>query len=304
MLPDLISLALFVRTVEAGSLSKAAEQSHIALAAASRRIALMEHRYGVKLLYRSSQGVEPTPAGKALVFHARRMLEQAEHLQADLSDYSRGVRGHVRLQASTSVITQYLPRDLAAFAASFPDVKVELEERRSPQIVQAVRDGNADIGIVMEDAALEGLTRYEYRRHHLVAIVPKNHPVRKRSVAFVELLDHDFVGLDGSAAMTRLIAWAATEAGKPLRLRMQVQSFEAVSELVQAGMGIGLLPEAAAAKVVQAMGLRIIRLEDAWAERRMYVCLRDLDSLPVVARKLVEQLVGPALQEAAAVPSR
>ncbi len=292
MLPDLVSLALFVRTVEAGSLSKAAEQSHIALAAASRRIGLLEHRYGVQLLYRSAQGVEPTPAGLALVFHARRLLEQAEHLRADLSDYASGVRGHVRVHASTSVITQYLPRDLAAFVQAFPDVKVELQERRSPQIVEAVRDGSADIGIVMEDAETDGLAKYEYRRHHLVAIVPEAHPVRATALAFAELLDHDFVGLDGSAAMTKLIAWAANEAGKPLRLRMQVQSFEAVCELVQAGMGIGLLPEAAAAKVVQSMGLRIIRLTDAWAERRMYVCLRDLDALTIVARKLVQQLLG------------
>lgn len=292
MLPDLVSLALFVRTVEAGSLSKAAAQSHIALAAASRRIALLEHRFGVQLLYRSAQGVEPTPAGLALVFHARRLLEQAEHLHADLSDYASGVRGHVRVHASTSVITQHLPRDLAAFAQAFPDVKVELQERRSPQIVEAVREGSADIGIVMEDAETAGLATYEYRRHRLVAIVPDAHPVRQTRLAFADLLDHDFVGLDEAAAMTKLIVWAAGEAGKPLRLRMQVQSFEAVCELVQVGMGIGLLPEAAAAKVVQSMGLRTIALTDPWAERRMYVCLRDLEGLPVVARKLVHQLLG------------
>ncbi|HEX4883919.1 MAG TPA: LysR family transcriptional regulator, partial [Casimicrobiaceae bacterium] len=91
MLPDLVSLALFVRAVDSNSLSKAAGQSHLALAAASRRIALLEHRYGVQLLYRSSQGVEPTPAGLALAAHARRMIEQADRLRADLSDYAKGV---------------------------------------------------------------------------------------------------------------------------------------------------------------------------------------------------------------------
>jgi DNA-binding transcriptional LysR family regulator len=292
LLPDLVSIALFVRAVDANSLSKAAEQSHIALAAASRRIALLEHRYGVQLLYRSSQGVEPTPAGKALALHARTMLEQAEKLHADLSDYAKGAKGHIRLQANTSAITQFLHRDLAAFAANYPDVKLELQERRSGEIAQGVREGKADIGVVMEGTALEALVSYEYRRDRLVAIVPRGHPLRARKVAFDQLLKYDLVALDSSAAMMSLLAAAAASAGQLLRLRVQVQSFEAVCKLVQAGMGIGVLPNAAALDFAPVLGLRLIQLTDAWADRRMYVCVRDLASLPVVGRKLVEQLVG------------
>jgi DNA-binding transcriptional LysR family regulator len=97
MLPDLVSLSLFLRAVDARSLSKAAEQSHLALAAASRRIALLEHCYGVQLLYRSSQGVEPTPAGISLAFHARQLLQQEEMARAELSDFAKGIRGHIRI---------------------------------------------------------------------------------------------------------------------------------------------------------------------------------------------------------------
>jgi DNA-binding transcriptional LysR family regulator len=292
MLPDLISLALFVRAVDAKSLSKAAEQSHIALAAASRRVALLEHRYGVRLLYRSSQGVEATPAGQALVLHARRMLDEAEKLRGDLSDYAKGVKGHIRIQANTSAITQFLPKDLAAFATNYPDVKIELEESRSNEIVQALRDGMADIGVVMDSTPLEGLVSYEYQRDRLVAIVPRGHPLRVRRAAFEQLVKYDLVALDSSAAMMRLLANKALDAGQPLRLRVQVKSFEAVCKLVQAGMGIGVLPEAAALDFAPVMGLRLIRLIDAWADRLMYVCVRDFASLPAVGRKLVEQLVG------------
>lgn len=290
--PDFVSLSLFVRTVDAGSLSKAAGQSHIALAAASRRIALLEHRYGVQLLYRSSQGVDPTPAGRALVFHARQMLEQAGRLHAELSDYAKGVKGHLRIKASTSAITQSLPQDLASFALTFPDVKLELEESRSSQIVQALREGTADIGIVLDASLCAGLEHYEYRSDKLVAVVPRGHPITARRVAFATLIEYDFVGLDSGAAMMQLLADAAAACEQPLRLRMQVYSFEAVCKLVQAGMGIGVLPEAAALDFAPTMGLRLIRLSDSWAERRMYVCVRNLASLPLVARKLVEQLVG------------
>ena len=292
MLPDLVSLALFVRALETKSLSKAAEQSHLALAAASRRIALLEHRYRVQLLYRSSRGVEPTPAGIALAAHARRMIEESEKLQADLADYAKGIKGHIRIKANTSAITQYLPTDLAQFALDHPEVKLELEECRSVEIVQALREGRADIGVVMDGGDLEGLRSFAYRQDRLVAVVPRGHELRARKVAFVQLLKYDLVGLDSSAAMMRLLGAAALEAQQPLRLRMQVMSFEAVCKLVQAGMGIGVLPEVAARDFVPIMGLRLIRLTDAWADRWMHVCIRNLESLPAVGRKFVEQLVG------------
>ena len=294
MLPDLISLALFLRAVETSSLSKAAEQSHIALAAASRRIALLEHRYHVILLYRSSKGVAPTPAGVALATHARRMIEQADKLFADLSDYAKGIKGHLRIQANTSAITQYLPRDLAKFSSEYPDLKLELEENRSVQIVQALREGRADIGIVMDGVDLEGLVSFPYRRDRLVAVVPRGHELRARKAPFSQLLQYDLVGLDSSAAMMRLLAGVALRAGQPLRLRMQVRSFEAVCKLVQAGMGIGVLPELAAQDFAPIMGLRLIRFTDDWADRSMFICVRDLDSLPSTGRLFVEQLVDEA----------
>ena len=294
MLPDLRSLALFIRAVDMKSLSKAAEQSHIALAAASRRISLLEDRYGVKLLYRSSQGVEATPAGMSLTMHARKMMEQAEKLHADLSDYAKGVKGHIRIKANTSAISQYLPKDLAQFSANYPDVKLELEESRSQEIVQALREGSADIGIVMEVVSREGLVSYEYRRDRLVAIVPRAHAVRARQLPFAQLLKHDLVALDSSASIMRLLGDAAASAGQPLRLRVQVKSFEAVCKLVQANLGIGVLPEVAALDFAPAMGLRLIRLTDQWADRCMHVCVRDFASLPANGRKLVEQLVGVA----------
>jgi DNA-binding transcriptional LysR family regulator len=292
MLPDLVSLALFLRAVETNSLSKAAEQSHIALAAASRRIAMLEHRYGVQLLYRSSHGVEPTPAGKALEMHARTMIQQAAKLQSDLSDYAKGVKGHIRIMANTSAITQFLPTDLAAFAVAYPDVKLELEESRSGEVAQALREGKADIGIIMDGGILEGLETYEYRRDRLVAVVPDGHELSDSASEFAALLKYDLVALDSSAAMMRLLGAAALDAGQPLRLRVQVKSFEAVCKLVQAGMGIAILPEIAALDFAPAMGLRLIRLTDDWTNRAMHVCVRDYGNLSSIARKLVEQLVG------------
>ena len=292
MRPDISSLALFIRVAELKSITKAAQASHIALAALSRRISQLEEQFGVQLLHRSARGVELTPAGTALLFHARQMMEKVDAMRAEISDYSKGAKGLVRVQANASALAQYLPGDLAAFAAGHPQIKLALEEERSVAIVEAVRNGSADVGIVMEGAEASGLELFEYRTDTLCAVVPRRHPVRGRRLAFARLLDHDFVGLESNTVISRLMLGEAERAGKPLRLRVQVKSFDVVARMVQAGLGIGVLPKAAAKAFGRAMGLRFISLTDPWAARKMYVCVREYASLPAPARQLVDHLAG------------
>lgn len=299
MRPDLASLALFVRVAEVRSITKAATASHIALAAASRRIAQLEDQFGVQLLFRTAKGVELTPAGSALLFHARQVLSQVDEMRAEISDYAKGAKGMVRVQANASALAQYLPDDLATFSASHPAIKVSLGEERSGAIVEALRAGTTDVGIVMEGADPAGLELYEYRTDTLVAVVPRKHPVRARRLAFAKLLDYDIVGLESNTVISQILLEQAKRAGKPLRLRVQVKSFDVVARLIQAGLGIGVLPEAAAKVFARFMGLRLVSLTDPWATRRMFVCIRQHATLPAPARLLVEHLAktgdGPAL---------
>ena len=290
MLPDLVSLALFVRVAEVRSITKAAEASHIALAAASRRISLLEHHYGVKLLERTARGVELTPAGKAVVHRARQILSQVDQLRAELSEYASGGKGHVRVQASASAISQFLPADLATFSAVAPQAVIALEERFSGEIAQALREGATDVGIIMEGTPIDGLESFAYKSDQLVAVVPKKHPLRGRSVVFSALLDYDFVGLESATAITRLLTDQAAVARKPLRARIQVHSFAALCKIIEAGLGIGVLPEESARPFVASMQLRLVRLSDPWARRRMYVCVRSYAGLAGIARKLVDHL--------------
>ncbi|WP_040880382.1 LysR family transcriptional regulator [Marinobacterium rhizophilum] len=292
MLPDLVSLRLFLRAVERSSLSRAARDYHIALAAASRRISLLEHCYGLQLLYRSAQGVEPTPAGTSLAYHARKILDCELLLRSEMSDFLKGVKGHIRLQVNTSAITQCLPKELAEFSALYPDVKIELSESRSSSIVQALRDSKADVGIVMARVSTEGLKKYSYYQDQLSAIVPLNHELKTEKTSFSEIIKFDLVGLDGDTAMMHLLFDAANELAEPLRLRIQVSSFEAVCQFVQAGMGIGILPIQIAERFGRAMDLRVIELEDDWASRDMFVCIRDIKTLSTTTRNLVEHLIG------------
>ena len=292
MRPDLASLALVVRVAETSSITKAAQACHIALAAASRRIAQLEDQFGVQLLYRTARGVELTPAGNALLQHARILMSQVDELRADLTDYSKGSKGTVRVNANASALAQYLPEDLATFAAAHPAIKVSLGEERSGAIVQSVQSGAADIGIVMEGAEAPGLELLDYRADTLCAVVPRKHPVKAKRLAFESLLEHDFVGLESNTVISQIMLEQASRAGRPLRLRVQVKSFDVVAKMIQAGLGIGILPEAAARSFAAPMGLRLVALSDPWATRRMFVAVRQYAALPAPAKLLADHLTG------------
>src|SRR5579864_1205623 len=112
---DLQSLRVFLLVAEHGSLTKAAERGQLTLSAISKRIAELESVTDCTLLIRRPRGVELTAAGRGLLEHATRVLDQVNTMASEISDYAIGVRGHVRLWANTSSIVQFLPVDLARF---------------------------------------------------------------------------------------------------------------------------------------------------------------------------------------------
>lgn len=291
MLPDIDSLALFVRAAELRSLTKAAEASHIGLAAASRRIAMLEHRFHTTLLERSSRGVEMTAAGASLLPHARALLVELNQMQAEMRDHAHGRKGALRILANTSVITDTLPIDLSAFAHHNPDVKVIVQERRSEEIVRSLQSAEADVGIVVEGISVEGLETRPYCQDRLAVVMPHNHALAVfDTLSFNDVLDDELITLEGGSSMTRLLASQAVIAQRTLQLRIQVRSFEAICHMVDAGLGLGLLPEQAARVLAKGLDLAVRPFSDPWAERRMLLCARkDRAAMPSVS-KLIDFL--------------
>src|SRR5215469_16613663 len=204
---DLSDLRLFLHVVEAGSITHGAERAHLALAAASTRIRNMEAALGTALLHRERQGVKPTLAGRTLVHHARILLQQAQRMQGELAQYAEGIKGQVRLMSNTNALTEFLPEPLSDFLASHPQVSIDLEERLSDEIVAAVAEGTADVGIVAGTVELAGLETLPFRSDRFVLVVAPTHPLAAvERILFAEALDCDFVGLDRSSALQRFLA--------------------------------------------------------------------------------------------------
>jgi DNA-binding transcriptional LysR family regulator len=288
---DLSDLRLFLNVVEAGSITHGAERLHLALAAASTRIRNMEAALGTPLLHRDRQGVQPTPAGHTLVHHARLMLQQAERMHGELAHYAEGIKGQVRLMSNTNALTEFLPAPLSAFLASHPQVNIDLEERLSDEIVAAVADGTADIGIVAATVEAAGLETVPFRTDRFVLVVAPAHALAAvEHIAFAEVLDCDFVGLDRSSALQRFLAEKAERIGRRLKLRVQLRSFDAVCRLVECNVGIGIVPATTAERHAKTMSIHRIELTDEWARRNLVICVRRAADLPIYARELAQYL--------------
>jgi DNA-binding transcriptional LysR family regulator len=288
---DLADLSLFRNVVEAGSITRGAERANLALAAASTRIRNMEQAIGAPLLLRGRQGVAPTQAGRTLLQHARIMLLQAERLREDLGAYAGGVAGQIRLLSNTNALTEFLPEALSSFLTAHPHVSVDLEERLSDEIVGLIAEGVADLGIVAGTVDAGALETYPFRRDRFVLVVARNHPLAKRArIGFAQVLNRDFVGLDRASALQRFLADKAARIGRPLRLRIQLRSFDAVCRLVECNVGVGIVPETTARRAARAMDIVAVALTDPWAVRDLTICVRDIRELPPIARQLVEHL--------------
>ena len=299
MLPDIDSLALFVRAAELRSLTKAAEASHIGLAAASRRMALLEHRFKTALFERSSRGVDLTPAGASLLPHAKALLIEVNQMQAEMRDHANGSRGALRILANTSVMTESLPDDLASFSRSNPDVRLAVEERWSAEIVSLLLAAEGDIGIVVEGLRTDGLETFPYSTDRLAIVIREGHALAGvDNLQFADVLDDDLITLESGSSMMRLLAEQAVIVEKTLQLRVQVRSFEAVCRMVQAGFGIGVLPYQAAQVFGRGMGLVVRPFSEGWARRTMLVCVKKDRPPNTSLAKLLSHLAATLQVEA------
>lgn len=288
---DLVDLRLFCEVVDAGSITRGAERSALALAAASTRIRNMEDALGAPLLERSRQGVTLTPAGRTLLKHARTILSQTARLREDLGAYAGGLSGEVRLLANTNALTEFLPEALSRFLAGHPHVSVNLEERLSDEIVGLVAEGVGDVGIVAGTVDMGSLETFPFRSDRFVVVSSAIHPLAQRSsMTFADVLGFDLVGLDRASSLQRFLSTKAAREGRPLRLRVQLRSFDAVCRLVECGVGVGIVPETTARRVARTMSLGIVELTDDWARRDLTICVRDLSQLAPYARELVKSL--------------
>ena len=298
---DLVSLRLLVTTCELGNISHAAERHALVASAVSKRLAQLEEDMGTRLLERSPRGVKPTAAGETLLEHAREMLASADRAGRDMEAFGSGLRGKVRLLATVSTVAEFLPDDVAAFLQdpAHQAIQIDIKETLSRDIGTGLVAGTAPVGICWDAADLPALRSRPYRQDHLAIVVHPSHPLASlKSCMFVDTLEYEHVGLPAPTAGHAMLAKAAALAGKPLRYRAQLSTFDAVLRVVRANLGIAVAPIEIAAPYASALNVRVVPLDDAWALRRFAIFYRSEEGLTLAARLLVEFLASRAKGDA------
>ena len=272
---DFVTLRLFCAIAQSGSITKGASECNLALSAASRRISELEETVGLVLLERSAKGVTLTDAGHAVMQHALRLFQGFEQFSNELGEYAKGVKGHVRLWANMSALTEFLPASLASFLKHNPEIQIDVEEQLSGDIVRALVDGIADIGIFAEGTPTAGLDTQIIGHDQLVIACNMSHPIAKRKrISFEDCLNYDFVGLNRGSSLLELTSRVAEKLNKQMHLRIQVRSYDAMCQMIAVNLGIGVLPLQACLPQIKAMNLGYVKLEDPWADRNLLLATK------------------------------
>ncbi len=308
---DPFDLRLFTVVLELGTITAAARALGLSLAAASARLQALENVVGTPLLARAKSGSTATDAGRALARRAHGLLAELESLHLEMGRFRGGLRGTLRLLGNTSAMSEALPPVLGRFLAQHPDIDVETQELPSDAVLDALRRGAGDLGIVASHVDTEGLAVQPWVDDQLVALLPRTvasagaaraaprgaphdplqdpqnlqalrdpladalrHTLRRaRRVHFNQLLDLPFVGLPAASGLSRFLAQQARVGGRWLHHRARVGSFDAVAQLVAAGAGVAVMPLSAAQRCSSA-SLRVLPLHEPWARRQLRVCTR------------------------------
>lgn len=287
---DPLSLKLFVRVVETGTIASVATREHIAPAAVSRRLSELEHALGAQLLVRTNKGMTPTAAGANLAVLARDLLDSLDDIAVRMAEYSDGRRGLVRVLVNISAVSTFLPPIIRSFTATHPGVNLQLQERESLAITEGVAANVADIGIFTSLPYSADIEVYPFRTDRLKVLVPDDHALAVHpSVTFADTLDYEHVVLRSGTHLRLQMLTAAGRLGKSLRSRVEVASYDALCRMVECGVGIGILP-AGIAENYRLSGARALDLDEPWADRELSICVRRLDALSPSARLFFDHL--------------
>ena len=286
-----MDVRLIVNVCDGASLTSGAERTHMSAPAASARLKKVQDRLGTQLFTRTPKGLAPTRAGQIFIRHARLLLGQIDSLGRELQAGRDMPSGSVRMFANTLAMAEFVPAAIERFLLSFSGVSIDLHERGSADIAKALRSGFADVGILSADVADEGFHSVPYRTERLVLIAQNGHPLAAQGpVYFAQTLGSAYVGLDEHAPLQTFITNAAAAEGMAMKLRIQAKSFEGLCSLVEAGIGVGVIPEAVARRHSRQLQIDVVQLRDEWSVRPLKIALCNPNSAPAHVRALVDVL--------------
>lgn len=290
---DFVDLRLFIHIAETQSMTQGARKSFISAAAASSRIKNMEQQLATKLFYRNTKGIELTAVGDTLLQHAQLILRQVSYMKNDLSQMQTGMTGHIRIFANTTAVTDFLPQVLGEYLATHPGITIDLQERVHRDIIRGVIGGTTDLGISASMENEKNVESIHFSTDKLVLVTPNNHALAVcKNVRFDELISYPQIFLHDGTSLVQFLKERALKQQKQLNIRIQVYGFDAMSRMVEAGVGVAIMPYSAAIRQQLTCKIKIIPLNEDWAVRKRFIVAREFAALPKYLTNLVDLLIA------------
>lgn len=272
---SLTDLDLFSAVADEQNLTRGAERVHLSAPSASLRLKKLEETLGTTLMIRTQRGTELTPAGEIVNRSAKQVQWQLEAMMKALEPWADREKGIIRIVANYGATIDFLPEDIADFMADHPTTRVILEQRASQDVVQAVAEGRADIGVSAYVGSYPNVAFTPYREDDLIIVTPQNHPLASVEKAFFEDVlrpEPAWVTLDNSSAMQRFVFEKARLLGFSITPKLQVNNQATLMRMVSKGIGIGVVSRKAFAAHPE-LPLHAVGFKDNWAVRHIRIAL-------------------------------
>ena len=275
---DAKRLEIFVRTVEAGSVTAAADELSYTVSAVSQQLHRLELELGHSLLQRQSRGVTPTEAGMMLANHARKILRQMDATRADLDDLAAGKSGSLVIGAFPTVAASFLPLVIETFTSQYPSVDLSIRSTRIDTLIAELERGSTQMSLLWDHPwrpiSVEGIKIDELFREPFVILVSKNHRLAGASeVRMKDLADETWVVRADAHPVVEVLDRAATSAGFRPSIAMYANDYQEAQAMVSAGIGVAMAPTGAV--TIRHPGVRSLSLGDEAPIRRILVGQRD-----------------------------
>ena len=299
---DARSLRHFLAVARTGSIRGAAEFLHVVPSAVSRQVAEVEHRLGLQLFERTPRGVILTEAGHLVLEHARRALEEQDLLTEQLDQLKDVRQGLVRIVCGEGFVPDLVERGLTKFRAVYPTIRLTISLCGTDAVLEAVTNGDADIGIVYNPVVDTRVRSLAISRQPLCFVARPDHPLMDREVvSLAESLQGPCALLTQGSGVRQLVGRVAADCGLALAPMVETASIDVLRRVVAAGLGFTFLPRFAVATEVARGVLGAVEMTDPLLrEASAHLVVRARRRLP----SSVDRLAGTLAQEMVAFQQR
>ena len=297
---NLRRLQYFVKIVDTGSLTRAADVLRIAQPALSQQLATLENEAGQKLLMRTKRGVVPTEAGKVLYRHAQLILRQCEQARVDMRAAAQDLTGAVAvgLAPGTAAAGLALPL-LRTVRTLHPGIVLYLNETYGSTLSELVMNGRMDFAVLYAGkTAVHGLSFVPLLKERLCVVAPDRMPAPAAELAVRDLAEVDLFMARPYNVVRRMVDEAFAANGLTPRVVAEIESDSTLTRVIAEGLGATILPESMARQVVASCAAWQRRIIAPEIEAPLALCLSDhlpLSEPAQAVKRIVLELIGTAM---------